>query len=255
MEIATCHEREVVRMDDGTYTIRALGTNGRARQVPLRADLAEAILERLGHTFPGRINGHISAAYVSKLISRSLPDGLTSEKLRHAYRTGQIKLGWRELAAFHAPMTLRILDVDELRKNPQVSQHVARIDHGLRNDPGLAIGSSKDLLETVFKLLLKDRDATYSNKDDLPGLFAKVQAELTAAAPADAREALRSTLRTLMNIIQNVGATRSRIGTGHGSDSTYLAQLREARLVLNATVAVAEFAVDVWQSRETGAGA
>ncbi|WP_022899139.1 tyrosine-type recombinase/integrase, partial [Humibacter albus] len=35
--------------------------------------------------FPGRVDGHLSAAYVSKLISRALPEGVTAHPLRHRF--------------------------------------------------------------------------------------------------------------------------------------------------------------------------
>lgn len=37
--------------------------------------------------FPAQIDGHMSAGYVTKLISRALPDGVTAHMLRHRFAT------------------------------------------------------------------------------------------------------------------------------------------------------------------------
>ena len=63
-----------------------LGKGGRRRVVPLTRRLALELraLPR-GYAFPGNADGHLSAAYVSKLISRALPEGVTAHMLRHRF--------------------------------------------------------------------------------------------------------------------------------------------------------------------------
>src|SRR5262249_23126002 len=81
----------------------------------------------------------------------------------------------------------------------ELNQHAGRIRHGISEDPGQAIGSAKELLETVLKTILGDHDQT--SKDEIPTLLKKAQAELdldpkgiSAAAGADT---LRRTLSNL----------------------------------------------------------
>lgn len=86
-----CCEIATVRSDDvagdrGRYTLRIRGKGARVRIMPIRDTLAARILEHDGWVFPGMIEGHISAPYVSKLISRALP-GCTAHQLRHRYAT------------------------------------------------------------------------------------------------------------------------------------------------------------------------
>lgn len=86
-----CCEIATVRSDDvagdrGRYTLRIRGKGGKVRIMPIRDTLAARILDHDGYLFPGQIDGHISAPYVSKLISRALP-GCTAHQLRHRYAT------------------------------------------------------------------------------------------------------------------------------------------------------------------------
>lgn len=83
-EIARVHSDHVVRAPGG-YSLRVKGKGDKMRVVPIAAALALQILEHNGIVFPGRIDGHISAAYVSKLISQALPDGVTAHMLRHRF--------------------------------------------------------------------------------------------------------------------------------------------------------------------------
>lgn len=87
MEIAQINTRDITR-DEMGYTIRILGKGGKTRLVPIEDDLAGLLLDRpAGFIFPGRIDGHISNAYVSRLVSKVLPPGVTAHKLRHRFAT------------------------------------------------------------------------------------------------------------------------------------------------------------------------
>jgi integrase len=95
MEIAQLHSRDVhvtvVRTKKGKKRRKAhlqiTGKGAKTRIVPITLELAQEILDRDGYVFPGRIDGHVSPAYVSKLVSRVLPPGVTCHKLRHRFAT------------------------------------------------------------------------------------------------------------------------------------------------------------------------
>lgn len=83
IEIAAVHSRN---WDGGG--IYVVGKGGRERHVPVvREDLRAMLNQADGFLFPGRIDGHLSAGYVGKLIARALPDGWTAHTLRHRCAT------------------------------------------------------------------------------------------------------------------------------------------------------------------------
>jgi len=68
------------------WSLRVTGKGGRRRVVPLSRRLALALRALPhGYAFPGQDAGHLSAAYVSKLMSAALPTGVTAHMLRHRF--------------------------------------------------------------------------------------------------------------------------------------------------------------------------
>lgn len=96
-EIALVH-REDLERDLVGWSLRVHGKGGRVRAVPLPEDLAHELLRRDGFLFPGQVDGHLSAAYVSKLISRALTSS-TAHQLRHRFATRAYQLGGRDIRA------------------------------------------------------------------------------------------------------------------------------------------------------------
>lgn len=84
-EICRVHTADVT--DDLLgHSLRVLGKGGKVRVVPITVELAaELRAHPPGFVFPGQIDGHLSAGYVSKLISRALPPGITPHQLRHRF--------------------------------------------------------------------------------------------------------------------------------------------------------------------------
>lgn len=86
-EMATLNSRDIFEDLDG-WSVTVHGKGGRDRDVPLTPRLALELRGRgPGWTFPGKQDGHLSAAYISKLLSRALPGEVTGHQLRHRFAT------------------------------------------------------------------------------------------------------------------------------------------------------------------------
>jgi hypothetical protein len=51
-----------------------------------------------------------------------------------------------------------------------VSQQITRIEAAIVNDPSLAIGTAKELVETCCKTILSEREVAFSKNADIPEL-------------------------------------------------------------------------------------
>ncbi|OZF00615.1 hypothetical protein CH300_20275 [Rhodococcus sp. 15-1154-1] len=95
-EVSICHTDDVLETFDG-YELVVHGKGNKQRIVPITDELARDIMRgpgqhaegygRVGYLFPGRIDGHISADYIGKLIGDLLPPKWTMHKLRHRFAT------------------------------------------------------------------------------------------------------------------------------------------------------------------------
>lgn len=86
-EISRVHQNDLT-VREGLYSLRVLGKGSKVRVLPVTEGLAHAIHSRgPGFLFPGQVEGHTSAPYVSKRLSRLLPAGVTAHKLRHRFAT------------------------------------------------------------------------------------------------------------------------------------------------------------------------
>lgn len=83
-EVCRVHRNDVLETSAG-YRLRVLGKGRKVRVIPITNAMAFEILAADSWLFPGQIDGHLSAPYVSKLVSRALPQGWTAHTLRHRF--------------------------------------------------------------------------------------------------------------------------------------------------------------------------
>ena len=175
------------------------------------------------------------------------------------YETSQLSgkpiFSGRKREAYHAAPEALAVDAYPRLADPQaLREHLRRIDRDLRSDPPGAIGSSKELVETVCKTILDDYGVVYPHGADLMDLYKAVQKALALnveAVPESTRgsAAAVKALRALVTTVQSLAEMRNELGSGHGRVQPSPALTRHAQLALNAAVAVGEFLLDTWHAR------
>jgi hypothetical protein len=153
-----------------------------------------------------------------------------------------------------APQPLAIERFDRLEEPRVLLEHLARIEAGIGPDPASAIGSAKELLESVLKFVLDDYGVSYSNAASLSDLYKLVAIELRLtreAVPASAKgsRAAQRILQNLATAVQSLAELRNELGVGHGRTAPSLALTRHARLAANSARAVSEFVLETWHDR------
>lgn len=133
-EVAQAHTDDL--LDDLVgWSLLVHGKGGKERVVPLPGTLARAIQDLPpGYLFPGDWGpGHLSPAYVGKIIARVMPEGWTMHTLRHrfgtrAYAHQSDLLLVQELLGHASPSTTRrYIELDRRRAR-------ALVDDLERND-------------------------------------------------------------------------------------------------------------------------
>lgn len=150
--------------------------------------------------------------------------------------------------AANAPGLDHLAEVAEQIDSAYLLRQLRTMEDNIEADPGLAIGTAKELIETVCKTILDDRGVEYNKKrDNVPKLVnaACRELKLTRDDIDDAAKAagtIKNVLSNLAAISQGLTELRNPYGTGHGKTaSTKGLQARHARLAVGAASTLACF--------------
>ncbi|MET4612468.1 uncharacterized protein YerC [Rhodococcus sp. PvR044] len=151
------------------------------------------------------------------------------------------------IAAVHDPLTVS-----------EVEAHAQRIRGGLHADPAQAVGSAKELLETVLKSILGLHGTGKETQQDLPKLVGGALDELgMSPGRLDMNEPgaqqRRKILQSLTAIVGAAGELRNAgLGTGHGVSRAPALDPAFARLAVSSAVSAATFLADAAARRAVG---
>jgi hypothetical protein len=197
------------------------------------------------------------------------PDKQEAAKIDELINSELSLVGWRLLAADEiagrpkyvarpdgapAPLSLAraaadILDADYMHRE------INRAERAIHDDPALAIGTAKELIETCCKTLLRELRVDIPEEADTAQLAKKLLKELRLS-PSDvpetaaAAETIRALLGNFANIAHRLAELRNPYGSGHGKDGRFRGLApRHAKLAVTAAVAFISFVVDVYKHR------
>ena len=140
------------------------------------------------------------------------------------------------------------LDLEGLRVE------ISRLTRATEEDPALAIGTAKEIVETVCKTILADRTGASSN-EDFPSLVRAVFKELSLLPedmPSNAKGAAttRRILSNLNQVAQGLSELRNLYGTGHGRNGRFVGmQPRHAKLAVGAATTLSVFLLETHLAR------
>jgi hypothetical protein len=151
------------------------------------------------------------------------------------------------------PVTFeKIEEIGKIKNVHELNQNLARIRRSLPDDPALAVGSAKELLESVMKTILAEEGVEFGN-EEIPELL-KMCRKILGLDPGTATagpegEKLRRILNNLGQIVVGVSEVRNLVGTGHGRSRGPQIDVVHARLVVNAAATIATYFLELWEAR------
>lgn len=166
------------------------------------------------------------------------------EKDGFSYSGGKLtKVGKRHGLEYIAG-TVEPLDLPELHRQIQ------RMQNAVEDDPALAIGTAKELVESVCKTILEQRQIIFKDDCDIGQLVKDVRKALglvpeSIANSAKGAESIRRLLSNLGSITQGLGELRNLYGTGHGKAGAVKGlSPRHARLAVGAAATLSTFLLE-----------
>lgn len=157
------------------------------------------------------------------------------------YSNGKLNRIGKNNGLEHIADAVRLFDLPELHRQ------IHRMQDAVESDPALAIGTAKELIESVCKTILEQRQISHDEDLDIGQLVKEVRKALgliPESIPNSARgaESIRRLLSNLGNVAQGVGELRNLYGTGHGKVGAVKGlSPRHARLAVGAAATLSTF--------------
>lgn len=130
---------------------------------------------------------------------------------------------------------------------PRLQDQVTRLRRST-DDPALQIGTSKDLVETICKSILRETDPQFDARRS--NFYPLVRATLKSLPlvpdpSVKGCENIKNVITSLASVVQNLGEIRNLHGTGHGQvgDAASLNSVH-GKLAVNAATTIASFLLD-----------
>jgi len=151
-------------------------------------------------------------------------------------------------------VSLQLEDLSLLEDPEVIVEHLRRIGDNVDQDPAAAIGSAKELVESVCRLILKDYGQTLPKKASLTDLYKAAARELSLNREAivgdsEASTAAKKALQGMASTVGALGELRNAMGTGHGKDRPSPALARHARMAAHAAQGIGGFMLETWEER------
>jgi len=151
----------------------------------------------------------------------------------------------------HTQPILDTVEETAIANSFELHQHIARIRRHVESDPELAVGSIKEMLESVLKTVLESFGEE-TGKDDMPKLLKRAQKFLKldpgdVDQSAKGTEIIKRTLSNLRQIVMGLNELRNIYGTGHGKVRQSGITPRHARLVVGTGATLAIFLMETYE--------
>lgn len=136
-----------------------------------------------------------------------------------------------------------------------MNQQITRMQSSIASDPELAIGTAKELVETVCKTILQEYGEPVPANASLPKLVKQVCKKLRLLPediPEKAKgvETVKRLLSNLGTVARGIAELRGLYGSGHGKDArTKGLKSRHAKLAVGSACTLATFLFETYQER------
>jgi len=182
--------------------------------------------------------------------------GRTRDKLlRSLHRDGFEWVNGRLIAKATETHLQEIHDAITSLAGPELTRQLQRLRDAADEDPALAIGTAKEMLETACKTILEEYGTPVPPDWDVPELLKAVRKELKLLPddiPDGARgaETIKRLLSNLGQIGQGLAELRNLYGSGHGRAGRAKGlSPRHARLAVGAAATLVQFLFETYRER------
>jgi hypothetical protein len=154
------------------------------------------------------------------------------------------------------PIGVKLAKSNDVFTAEYLSHQINRIEAAIPNDPDLAIGTSKELVETCCKTILQERGIEFNDNWELTKIVKETYRQLKLS-PDDIPETIKASdtikrlLSNLATVTQGLAELRNSYGTGHGKSAKAKGlSSRHAKLAAGVATTLAIFLFETHKNRE-----
>ena len=147
---------------------------------------------------------------------------------------------------------LKNIQDDDYLKDENIHRKILMMRKSLDNETELAIGTSKELVETICKIILKKLDSGLTPKTKFPDLVRQtlkvLGIEYADLGEGRTNRTLAGIVTSLASLSHGIAEFRNMAGTGHGKDYGFRPVDTEyARLAVNSASTLVVFLLDMFK--------
>lgn len=153
----------------------------------------------------------------------------------------------RQKAIGQVHLIAKQVEIKKYLNTEYVNGKINIMTEAIEKDTDLAIGTAKELLETICKSILKQKAIEIDSKWTLPQLLKTTTNCLDffpkeVEEPEKAEKGIRQILGGISSIVQGISEIRNSYGTGHGKDADFKGlEIKFAKLLVGLVSEIAIF--------------
>jgi len=183
---------------------------------------------------------------IQEIYNRNLePDGY--EIIQTSEISGKPVFSGREIIIGQGHLISKKTEIIKYLNTQYVKNKINLMTEAVASDTDLAIGTAKELIETVCKSILKQISVDY-NKDWNIGKLIKETNNVLDLSPKfadnsdEAERSIKQILGGISSVVQGISELRNAYGTGHGKDAEFIGlEPKYAKLIVGAVAEIAIF--------------
>jgi len=207
----------------------------------------ETILKFLAETLhPAVRNDEDEILKIQEIYNRNLdPDGY--EIIQTSEISGKPVFSGREIIIGQSHLISKKTEIIKYLNTEYIKNKINLMTEAVASDTDLAIGTAKELVETICKSILKQSSVEYDKDWKIGKLLKKTNSVLdfspkSAKTPDDAERSIKQILGGISSVVQGISELRNAYGTGHGKDADFIGlEPKYAKLIVGAAAEIAIF--------------
>lgn len=148
-----------------------------------------------------------------------------------------------------SPASITLSDLIKNRNVESINREFDRALENLNTNPLEAISSACNILESILKAYISEKNLSLPNKQTLKELWKAVQEDFKFGSGKLGQDDLQKINSGITSIIDGIASIRTHESSAHGGGpESYIPEVRQARLVVNTAHSLAVYILETWEA-------